>query len=459
VERLTSSDLAMLWPDDHGWPQDIGVIAILDGRSLLDSSGAFRIEALRDHVEGRLARLPRFRQLLHRTPFGLGSPLWVDAETVDLTEHIQLRPLDPPGGESQLLHACEELRRIPFDRARPLWRMWCLTGLPDQKVGLYIRLHHSVADGVAGVGVLAALVDTDPDSPPPPLTLWSPAPPPSTFDMVRDNVSRRLRRLASALSSLAHPVRTSRRLWIQCRVIVQMLNEGIAPKTSLNRRVGPHRRMAVIRGDLDTFREIAHRHQGKVNDVLLAVLTGGLRDLLTSRGEPVADLVLRTMIPVSHHGEHADQSLANYDGGMLVPIPLAETDPARKLQSITTETAMRKQRPQPIMGSGLLSSTLLQKLVLKLIPHQRLGNLSVSNVPGPPMPLYLAGAQLLELFPIVPITGNITLGVGALSYAGQFNLTVVADDEACPDLDVFISGIQRSLADLTEPVATSQRHA
>jgi hypothetical protein len=120
---------------------------------------------------------------------------------------------------------------------------------------------------------------------------------------------------------------------------------------------------------------------------------------------------------------------------------------------------MRKQRPQPIMGSGLLSSTLLQKLVLKLIPHQRLGNLSVSNVPGPPMPLYLAGAQLLELFPIVPITGNITLGVGALSYAGQFNLTVVADDEACPDLDVFISGIQRSLAELTEPVATSQRHA
>jgi len=459
VERLTPADLAMLWPEDHGWPQDIGVIAILDGQTLVDSSGVFQIEALREHVERRLGRLPRFRQLLHRPPFGLGPPLWVDAETVDLTEHIQLRALDPPADERCLLDVCEELRRLPFDQTRPLWRMWCLTGLPDQRVGLYIRLHHSVADGVAGVAVLAALVDTDPDSPVPPLTSWTPEPPPSTFDMVKDNVSRRLRRLASALSSLAHPVTTFRRMWSQCRVVVRMLNEGMAPRTSLNRRVGTHRRMAVIRGDLETFREIAHRHQGKLNDVLLAVLTGGLRDLLTSRGEPVSDLVLRTMVPVSHHGEHSDQRVGNHDGGILVPVPLAETDPASKLRLITTETAIRKQRPQPIMGSGLLSSTQLQKLALRLIPHQRLGNFYVANVPGPPMPLYLAGVQILELLPIVPIMGNITLGVGALSYAGQFNLTVVADDETCPDLDVFISGVQRSLAELTDPVAASLRHA
>jgi len=458
VERLTPADLAMLWPDDHGWPQDIGVIAILDGRGLIDSHGSFRIDALREHVERRLTWLPRFRQLLHRPPSGLGPPLWVDAETVDLTEHIQLRALEPPADERQLLGVCEELRRIPFNHTKPLWRMWCLTGLPDQKVALYIRLHHSVADGVAGVAILAALVDTAPDSPPPPLTPWSPSPPPSSFEMLRDNLSRRLRRLLSALSGLAHPVTTLRGVWSQCRVVGQMLNEGMASRTSLNRRIGPHRRMVMIRSDLDTYREIAHHHQGKVNDVLLAVLTGGLRDLLASRGEPVSELFLRTMVPVSHHGEHPDHGVANYDGGMLIPLPLAETDPARKLRVITTETARRKQRPQPIMGSGLLSTTLVQKLVLRLIPYQRLGNLSVSNVPGPPMPLYLAGAQLLELFPIVPITGNITLGVGALSYAGQFNLTVVVDDEACPDLDVFISGVQRSLGELTDSVALSQSY-
>jgi diacylglycerol O-acyltransferase / wax synthase len=291
MDRLNAQDLMMLWPEELGWSQDIGALAILDGRPLLDADGRFRIETAREQVGARLHLAPRFRQLLYRPGFGLGWPLWIDAPCIDLAEHVRVLPLAAPADESQLLLACEELRRRRLDRSRPLWELWFLPGLPDGRVGLFMKLHHAIADGVAGVAALGAFVDLVPDPPGTSAPPWTPAASPSPRDLFADNLRRRLHEVRRALRTLAHPVdtvRQARRGWPAVR---EAFAEGRAPATSLNRRIGSHRRFALLRSDLGLVKRIAHAHHAKVNDVLMAVLAGGLRALLVGRGEPVDGLV------------------------------------------------------------------------------------------------------------------------------------------------------------------------
>ena len=163
VDRLTAEDRLMLW-SDGSWPQDIGALAVLDGRTLLESDGRFRIEAAREAIERRLHLLPRFRQILYQPRRGLGWPLWVDAPGFDLRDHVRVAQVSDPGDEAQLLLATEQLRAHRLDRSRPLWEIWFLPGLPDARIGMFIRLHHVIADGIAGVASLGSLLDTDPDT-------------------------------------------------------------------------------------------------------------------------------------------------------------------------------------------------------------------------------------------------------------------------------------------------------
>jgi diacylglycerol O-acyltransferase len=457
MERLSAQDLMMLWPEELGWSQDIGALVILDGRRLLDADGRFLIEKARDEIGGRLHLVPRFRQLLYRPAFGLGWPLWVDAPSIDIAEHVRVLPLEAPADESRLLLACEELRHRRLNRSRPLWEMWFLPGLPDGRVGLFMKLHHAIADGIAGVAALGALVDLVPDPPRTSAPPWTPAPMPSTRELFADNLRRRLQAIVRAFTRLDHPVdtvRQARRGWPAMR---EVFAEPRAPRTSLNRRIGWHRSFALIRSDLALVKRIAHAHDAKVNDVLMAVLAGGLRELLLGRGERVDGLVLRAFVPVSLHTGQPGQARGNLDGAMVVPLPIGEPDNARRLRLIAAETAQRKKQHRP-QGGTLFRNIPIQRAFLRLAPHQHVTNTYAANVPGPPVPLYFAGARVLEVFPIVPILGNLSIGVGALSYAGQFNITTVADRGTCPDLEVFVEGARRSLAALAER-GTSQHVA
>jgi diacylglycerol O-acyltransferase / wax synthase len=451
VERLTAADLSMVWPEDFGWPQDIGALAILDGSHLVDANGRLPIERIRDQIERRLHLFPRFRQLLYMPRKGLGWPLWVDAPSFDLAEHVGVVPLDPQADERQLLAACEELFQRRLDRSRPLWRLWFLPGLPQRRIGLFMKLHHAIADGIAGVAAFGALLDVSAGAPTPTAPPWTPVPIPSTHDLFHDNLRRRIQGLDRAVSGLAHPIdvaRQARRGWPAVR---ETFAEQRAPRTSLNRPIGSHRRLAVIRSDLALVRQIAHAHGGTVNDVLLAAVAGGLRDLLRSRGEDVEGMVLRVFVPVSLHKEQLGQARGNLDGAMVVPLPIGEPDPVRRLQHIAAETAERRTKSRPA-GGTLFRSGLIQRAFMRHVARQHFMNAYVANVPGPPVPLYLAGAPLLEVFPLVPIMGNMTLGVGALSYAGQFNITAVADRETCPDVAAFGEGARSSLAALAQSV-------
>jgi diacylglycerol O-acyltransferase len=448
LQRVTASDLFMLMWEDYGWSTDIGGLAILDGASLLDPGGRVRIAAVRQQLEPRLHLVPRFRQLLYRPRLGLGWPLWVDAPSFDLADHVRVHPLAAPGGQDQLLQACQRLARRPFDPARPLWELWLLPGLPDRRVGAFLKLHHVLADGPAAMAAFGALLDQTADPPGQGAPPWTPAPFPSTGELLRDNLRRRRRELGRGWSGLAHPGRTLSRARRALPAWREVLTEKPAPRTSLNHPVGPGRRLAIVRGRLDPARRVAHVHHAKVNDVVLAAVAGGLRQLLAGRGEDVQGLVQRAMVTISRHEERPGQAQGNKPGWMMVPLPVSEPDPVRRLALIAAETGARKGKARPEAGSGIFRFVAGQRIWYRLFPRQRSVNLVVSNVPGPPIPLYLAGAPLLEVFPLLPPMANLTLVAAALSYAGQLNLVAAADRDSCPDVEVFTHGVRAALDDL-----------
>jgi diacylglycerol O-acyltransferase len=452
LERLTASDLFMLLWDDYGWPTDIGGLAILDGTSLLDPDGHLLIEVVRRQLEPRLHLVPRFRQLLYRPRRGLGWPLWVDAPSFDLADHLRVHALGAPGDETQLLRACAELARRRLDPTRPLWELWLLPGLPQRRVGALLRLHHALADGAAAAAAFGALLDLTADRPTPAVPPWTPRPVPTAGELLRENLRRRRQELGRGWSGVAHPGRTLRQARRVLPAWREVLTDKPAPHTSLNYPVGTDRRLAIVRGRLDLTKQLAHAHQATVNDVVLAAVAGGLRQLLASRGEDVRGLVQRAMVTISTHDEAPGEARGNKPGWMMVPLPLGEPDPVRRLELIAAETAARKHKARPQAGTGMFRFVAAQRLWYRCFPRQRSVNLVVSNAPGPPVPLFLAGARLLELFPMMPVMGNLTLVAGVVSYAGQLNLTAVADRDGCPDVEAFARGVRSAIDDLERSV-------
>lgn len=254
VERLTVEEELMLWPDAV-WPQDIGALVILDGRDLFDADGRLRIEDARAAVAARLHLLPRFRQLLYIPPRSQGGPLWVDAPTFDLAQHVQVLPVPAPGGEAELLRVAERLVLSRLDRSWPLWRMWFLTGLPEGRVGWFVKVHHSAADGIAGVATFATFLDTSPDvvsaSPRP----WAPAPAPTDAELHADHRRRRQHERRRRLLSLAHPVGAAQQDAAGWPAVHELLLEPALPPTSLDRVVGAGRSVALLRGRLEVARK------------------------------------------------------------------------------------------------------------------------------------------------------------------------------------------------------------
>jgi WS/DGAT/MGAT family acyltransferase len=361
IDRLTALDRLMLAASTR-WPQDIGALAILDGTSLVDPAGNLRLDAIRTAIASRLPLVPRFRQVIHTPRRGVGGPLWVDAASFDIQYHVVALPLASATDESGLLAVAERLRSERFDPSRPLWRMWFLPGLPDRRLAMFVKLHHSIADGMAAMSTIAALLDTGPDARMTPPPRWTPTPPPSDRDLFRDNARHRLRALGRTGSTLIRPgpaLRHARRAWPAIR---ELLAEQPATRTSLDRMVGPGRSLAVIRTTLEEVRAVAHKHDATVNDVLLALTAGGLRAVLRRRGEPVEGTTVRTYVPVSlrtAHGRGAGPQRGpqqcpqqgNLIAQMAVPLPMRDIDAEDELRRIAAQTATRKARARTSLGT------------------------------------------------------------------------------------------------------------
>jgi diacylglycerol O-acyltransferase len=449
VDRLTGPALSNFVPEKRGWPADIGVIAVLDGARLFDGAGRLRITDVRDRIAGRLHLTPRLRQVVYRPPPGLGGPLWVDAPSFDITDHVHVHPLPASAGEAELLQSCEELRRRSLDPSRPLWQLWLLPGLADGQVGMFIKLHHVIADGVAGVALLGNLLDHTADAASPAAPPWTARPAPAARDLLLDNLRRYADALARSASHLNHPAGTTGRFHRTWASVRELLTEPRAPRTSLNRPIGATRRIAVVRCSLHAVHDAAHRADARVNDAVLAAVTGGLRDLLQSRRENVAGLVLHAMVPVALHDPSLGPAQGNRYGVMVVSLPVGEPNAARRLQTIAAQTTRRKKQPRRPWGTGLLGSPLVQRVAVRLASRQHFINIHVANVPGPATPLYLAGARLTEAFPVTPLSGNLTLGIGVISYTDQLTISVIADRDTSPDLPTFIAGLTNCLFELT----------
>jgi diacylglycerol O-acyltransferase / wax synthase len=239
----------------------------------------------------------------------------------------------------------------------------------------------------------------------------------------------------------------------------EVLRSKRAPITSLQKRVGERRRVAVVQATLADIKTIAHACDAKVNDVVLTLTAGGARSLLLARNEHVDGVVLRASVPIA---QHADRTTArgNHDGGMLCNVPIGrQLDERARLRAIAEDTTIRKQQPRPSFDMPAFPGSLaVLRRLMRGMGTQRLANLYAANIAGPPMPMYLAGARLVGLAPVVPINGNVTIGVGALSYAGSFSIAIVADADACPDLDIFVDGVRDTLADLQAAASAGHDH-
>ena len=461
--RLTSVERMYLRDETAAWPCHFGGLAVVDGAALLDGSGRLQLGVIKDRLTRRLGRVPQLRRRVLVPGPLRGAPLWVDDQRFAIDQHVHETTVESPGGDAQLLVAATRLHGRLLDRSRPLWELWFLTGLSDGRVGVLLKLHHAVADGPATVALMAKLFDLAPDAADPVAAPWTPEPLPGGWSLMADNLSNKIRALGRGAAMLAHPLRLLRGARVFALVVRRSLGQKGAPRTSLNQVVQAGRRVRFFRADLTAMKRAAHAHGGTVNDVVLDLWSGGLRQLLVARGEPVADVELMAALAVSTRSATAAGTIDNQVGTIVLPLPAWEADPQSRLDQIvrtTREAKARRQLPAAIMGvmAALAATPLGRYLNL----HQRAVNVIVTNVVGPPVPMYIFGARILDVLPIVQLVGNIGLTLCAFSYAGRIYLVVTADAAAFPDLDVLIEGMERDWQALTatpaaEPVTARPR--
>ena len=422
----------------RGAPMHVAGLVFLDAGPLVDSGGAVRLDAVRAHVEARLS--PRLRQVLVRTGLGEGPQVWVDEPAFDIAVHVRTRSVPSPGDEASLLSVVEELNEPALPRSRPLWELWLLSGLADGRLAMLIRLHHVVADGIAALALLSTWFDFDAVPDAQAISDRGPEPPPSRRELLDDNRRRIARHIASGASSVLHPSRWLPEAAATARTAVGALSEGLAPRTSLNGPVGSRRRVLLARADLGRVKAVAHAHGAKVNDVVLTAIGGGARALLEHRGE-ATDVELRAMVPVSERSSADRSSSGNLVAVIVVPLPVGETDALRRLERIAQDTAERKKWPVRQWDQ-------FPTAITALMNHQRFVNLATSNMPGPTVPWYFAGARVREMFQVGPVQGNVALNVGVLSYAGGLGFDIVGDADVIPDLEVLAAGLGETLREL-----------
>ena len=432
IVRVPVPDLCALWAESATAPMNIALIGVVEGAPLMRPDGAVDLARIRQFIQGRLPRTPLLLRVLRPTRLGQGTPAWIDAAHFNIADHVILAPADRPlTDENDFLAWCARRSVIPLDRTRPLWRLDIVPGLPSRQVGLLLVLHHVVADGLRGVTLVASLLEPTPREQPegPEGVAWQPRPAPTGLDLVRDNLQRRWHAVrhfhASRLIGSTDTLRA-----------LSHAPGRRAPTTSLTGPIGDRRHLTVVRYPVAELRRAAHAHGCTINDLLIAAVTAGLRDLLNQRGENQDSLELLASVPVA--------AREGNEGGMFIArLPVGVPDADERLRIIRRATAKGKDRPdQGVAGIVVLPASLAR---LGVAWARRAAashvNLYVTNVPGPPSALYCAGARLLEAVPLAPLVAGVRLSVTALSYDGQFAVSLLGDNNMV-DMPVLAAGVR-----------------
>jgi diacylglycerol O-acyltransferase len=441
IHRVPVPDLCALWAEARSAPMNIALIGVLAASPGGGSGNPSEVlEQVRAIVGANLHRTPGLRRVLRTTGVGGGGPIWVDDPGFDVARQVVLassRRLLPD--EQSFLAWCAERSVIPLDRTRPLWRLDVIPELPEGRVGVLVVLHHVLADGLRGVQLISSLLDPAPRSAPQSHPPWRPEPPPPRAELVRQNLDRHVRALRQV-----RPSRALRSL----RVLPALAREpaGRAPATFLAGSLRPGRRVVVLRFPLEEVRGRAHQHGCTINELLLAGVTAGLREVLLERGECREDLVLRASVPVG--------ARSGREGGMfLAPLPVGVADPDVRLRMIVDATRQRKDRADEGVAPLVAMPASIARLGILWARHSASShiNLYVTNVPGPPGPLYLGTARLLDVVPVAPLVAGVRLSGTALSYDGQLVVSLLGDD-GLDGLPALGEGVAATLSGLMSPV-------
>lgn len=451
-DRLSALDAVFLSLEDERNLVHVGLTAIFDKGPLRTASGALDQERLRRYTRTALASLPKFQRKLARVPW-VRRPVLVDDDAVDLDYHVRFLSL-VRGDDAELRDLAGRIYSEVLDRERPLWQLWFLDGLAGDRFALVCKTHHCLVDGVAGIGVFMSMLRPTPDADFEESGPWQAAQPPSGRELLRAEFGHWLDASRALLRSGAGGGVRER-----ARALSTGLRYGLraalppASRTSLNpSRIGPTRSVVWVRTPLDEVRAVKRAASVKVNDVVLATVAGALRRFLLRTGEPVEKLLFRAMVPVSTHAPGSG-AVDNEVSVLLVSLPLDEVSPRRRLDRIArsmldakssgeTEAIVLLESLADAWSFGLV--TLAVKTLVGLRPY----NVIVTNVPGPPVPLYLLGSRMESAYPMVPLYGNNALGVALLSYDGGLYWGFSADAAQIPRLNELEDDVRSAFAEL-----------
>ncbi len=481
VERLGAADAAFLHVEDSGAPQHVGTLAIChDPARDLDHT------ALLTLVGRHLPTVPRYRQLVRAVPARLANPVWVDDAGFDLGYHVRCSALPRPGTDDQLHELVARIMSRPLDRARPLWEMYLVEGMSDDRVAILSKSHHALVDGATTVDIGQLVLDppvpsrgrsgqavdgagASPDGDP--VEGWRPAAGPSQLALVLDALVDAARQPSQVVDAVRHgvsDVRTSAERLVNAAASVATAARTAVlpgPDSPLRSRTGASCLFATVDTSLADYKAVRAGLGGSINDVVLATITGALRTWLQTRGEPVATgATVRAVVPVSvrHAPEGVDRAapdllLGGSVSSYLVDLPVGEPSAVMRLHQVGYATQAHKDTGRAV-GAGTLvhlsgfAPPTLHALGARVASTlaRRGSHLVVTNVPGPQSPLFVAGARLLRSYPVAPLAPGQAVSIAITSYDGGVYYGLNADRDTMPDVAVLGQCITDSLDELVE---------
>ncbi|WP_447004236.1 WS/DGAT/MGAT family O-acyltransferase [Saccharothrix isguenensis] len=456
-DRLSALDASFLYLEDSTTPMHVGGVAVFRRPRT-----GFDYDRLVDLIEQRLSLVPRYRQKVVHVPGRLARPVWVDDPDFDVTYHVRRSALPKPGSDQQLHDLVARLMSRPLDHTRPLWEIYLVEGLARNRTAVITKTHQAMVSGIGAPEIGQVILDVSATPRPPVEALWMPSPEPSGLQLVVDAVAEAVQRpgemVENVRSAALDTVETVRKVAGVFGGLASAVRTAVtpAPGSPLNVRISPQRRFAVARTQLDDFRVIRRAHGGTVNDGVLAALSGAMRNWLLSRGEVVtAGTTIRAMAPMSVRDDETQVS------AYLVDLPVGEPNPVVRLHHVSHATRAHQESGQSVAAQTLVRFSGFAPPTLHALGaraassfSRRLFNVVVTNVPGPQVPLYAAGAKMIEMFPVVPLAKNQALSIGVTSYDGGVYFGLNADRDAMSDVDVLAAMVEESVEELMGTVST-----
>ncbi|HEV2785078.1 MAG TPA: wax ester/triacylglycerol synthase family O-acyltransferase, partial [Solirubrobacteraceae bacterium] len=443
---MSLQDASFLYIEDGVTPMHVGSVAIFEGPPPTH-------EELCAAFNAKLHLVPRYRQTVRLLPWNLGLPLWVDDRHFNLDYHVRRSAVPAPGGRNELNNLVGRVMSQHLDRARPLWEVWAVEGLEDGCWALVSKVHHAMVDGVAATDLMSVVFDAEPDPAPVAPAPWRPERELSTVEVVGHSLAGALspfEQLRGAAAAVRAPARAAKRGVEAVRGFLPFV-DLMRPhsETSLNGDYGPHRRWISAHTSLDDIKSIRRALGGTVNDVVLAVITRGFRDLLAAREESLDDRVVRTMVPVSVRAPDERGEMNNRVSAVFVDLPVGLGDPVERLEDIRRQMDGLKESQGAVAGERLVrmagfAPPMLAAMGGRLAARlpMRSVNTVTTNVPGPQHPLYFAGRRMLETTALIPLATRMRVAIGIFSYDGNVTFGVTGAYETAPDIDVLCRGIE-----------------